>query len=238
MLPALVWLCLTAITSALAGERVTLNFDPDWKFIKADPTNAFCATLDDHDWTSVSLPHTYNDTDTFDDFSLPGHRGEQNQWGGRTWYRKSFTLPQSYAGKKIYIEFEAARQVAEVYLNGHFLGVSKTGFIPFGFDLTPWLRYDAPNVLAVMCDNRFMKDPLADEGANGGPSLAEIEPAGGLGWLSPGQSAWTDVTFEPGTYAAVCFVFDPETGMPHLMLGMVEVFTVGEGGTPAATPAG
>ncbi len=174
MLPALLWLCLVVVTSALAEARLTLNFDPEWKFIKADPTNAFRATFDDHDWTSVSLPHTFNDTDTFDDFSLPGHRGEQNQWGGRTWYRKTFTLPHSYAGKKIYIEFEAARQVAEVYLNGHFLGVSKTGFIPFGFDLTPWMRYDAPNVLVVMCDNRFMKDPLADEGANGGPSLAEM----------------------------------------------------------------
>jgi hypothetical protein len=47
-----------------------------------------------------------------------------------------------------------------------------------------------------------------------------------------------DLTTEPGSYAAVCFVFDPETGMLHLMLGMVDVFTVGEGGAPAATPAG
>jgi hypothetical protein len=44
-------------------------------------------------WATVSAPHTYNDVDTFDDFSLPGHRGEQNQWGGRTWYRKTFTVP-------------------------------------------------------------------------------------------------------------------------------------------------
>ena len=148
----------------LAAERLTLNFDPGWKFLKADDTNAIQAGFDDAQWTAVSLPHTYNDTDTFDDFSLPGHRGEQNQWGGRTWYRKTFSLPPDTAGKKVYIEFQAARQVAEVYLNGHFLGVSKTGFIPFGFDLTPWVRFDARNVLAVMCDNRFMKDPMATDG--------------------------------------------------------------------------
>ena len=41
----------------------------------------------------------------------------------------------------------------------NFWATSKTGFIPFGFDLTPHLRFGAPNVLAVMCDNRFMKDP-------------------------------------------------------------------------------
>jgi beta-galactosidase len=52
-------------------------------------------------------------------------------------------------GKKVFIEFEAVRQVAEV-LNGKLLGVSKTGFIPFGFDLTPGLRFGgAKNVIAV-----------------------------------------------------------------------------------------
>ncbi len=87
----------------------------------------------------------------------------------------------------------------------------------------------------------FMNDS-GDENATpvgGGPSFADIEPAGGVGWLSPGSSTWTEVDLQPGTYAAVCFVFDPETGMPHLMLGMADVFTVGEGGTPeAATPTG
>jgi len=55
-------------------------------------------------------------------------------------------------------------------LNGELLGVSKSGFIPFGFDLTPHLRFDGTNVLAVMCDNRFMKDPHAGDempGADG-----------------------------------------------------------------------
>lgn len=157
----------------MAGGRLTLNFDPDWKFVKADPAGASSADFKDGGWTTVSLPHTYNDVDTFDDFSLPGHRGEQNQWGGRTWYRKTFSLPENDKGKKVFIEFQGARQVAEVYLNGHFLGVCKNGFVPFGFDLTPWLRFDAPNVLAVMCDNRFMKDPPVDE-SSVNPQLSEI----------------------------------------------------------------
>ena len=144
-----------------AAERVTLNFNPDWRFLKADPAGASAVSFDDSTWTTVSAPHTYNDTDTFNNWSTPGHRGEQIQWSGRTWYRKTFTLPAGSAGKKVFIEFEAARQIAEVYLNGQLLGVSKSGFTPFGFDLTPLLRTAGqPNVLAVMCDNRFMKDPL------------------------------------------------------------------------------
>jgi hypothetical protein len=69
----------------------------------------------------------------------------------------------------------------------------------------------------------------------GGPSFANFEPVGGIGWLSPGLTALTEVDLEPGTYVALCFVFDPETGLPHVALGMVAVFTVGEGtATPVA----
>lgn len=174
------WVCALAgialsflTTDAPAGERLTLNFNPDWKFLKADPTNAASVAFDDSRWQTVSTPHTFNDTDTFDDLSLPGHRGEQNQWSGRTWYRKTFTAPDSFKGRKVFIEFGAVRQVAEVYLNGKLLGVCKTGFTPFGFDLTTHLRFDAPNVLAVMCDNRFMKDPSPEENGRN-PNLGKI----------------------------------------------------------------
>jgi hypothetical protein len=67
----------------------------------------------------------------------------------------------------------------------------------------------------------------------GGPSFGDFEPVGGIGWLSPGVTAWTEVDLEPGTYVALCFVFDPETGMTHAAMGMVAVFTVGAG---TATP--
>jgi beta-galactosidase len=148
------------VVSALAADRLTLNFNPDWRFLKDDPAGAAALAFDDRAWSVVSTPHTFNDTDTFDNWSTPGHRGEQIQWSGRTWYRKTFAAPAAWTGKKVFIEFEAARQIAEVYLNGEKLGVAKTGFTPFGFDLTPHLKVGGPNVLAVMVDNRFMKDPL------------------------------------------------------------------------------
>jgi beta-galactosidase len=169
ILPFLLLACLLQSCSAptqpadpTAPEsgRATLNFNPDWKFLKADPADASAADFNDSAWSIVSAPHTYNDTDTFDSWSLPGHRGEQEQWSGRTWYRKSFTAPSSWQGKKVFIEFEAVRQIAEVYLNGVKLGTAKSGFTPFGFDLTHHLKSGATNVLAIMVDNRFMKDPL------------------------------------------------------------------------------
>lgn len=179
---ALLILVLLVITPRVGlGQRLTYDFNLDWKFAKSDPQGAAAVHFDDQRWASVSTPHTFNDTDTFDDWSAPGHRGEFNQWAGRTWYRKSFAFPASFRGRKVFLEFEGARQVAEVYLNGRLLGVSKNGFIPFGFDLTPFLDFNATNVVAVRCDNRFMKDPelpadgkRAGKGENGGPSLAEI----------------------------------------------------------------
>ncbi len=148
------------IASSLFAGRETLNFNPDWRFLKADPAGAHAPGFDDHAWSLVTAPHTFNDVDTFDNWSTPGHRGEQIQWSGRTWYRKTFDAPAAWRGKKVFIEFEAARQVAEVYLNGTLLGTAKTGFTPFGFELTPHLRSGERNVLAVMVDNRFMRDPL------------------------------------------------------------------------------
>ncbi|MCX6955133.1 MAG: DUF4982 domain-containing protein [Verrucomicrobia bacterium] len=166
-----------------AAERLTLNFNPDWRFLKDDPAGASAPGFDDRAWSVVSTPHTYNDTDTFDNWSTPGHRGEQIQWSGRTWYRKTFTAPAAWSGKKVFIEFEAARQVAEVYLNGALLGVAKIGFTPFGFDLTPHLKIGSPNVLAVMTDNRFMRDPLDPATA------AEIAKMNGTGSTAPALSS-------------------------------------------------
>ena len=68
----------------------------------------------------------------------------------------------------------------------------------------------------------------------GGPSFGDLEQVGGMGWLSPGSVAWTEVDLAPGTYVALCFVPDPETFMPHVAMGMVAVFTVSES---TATPA-
>lgn len=69
----------------------------------------------------------------------------------------------------------------------------------------------------------------------GGPSFGDLEQVGGIGWLTPGTTAWTEIDLAPGTYVALCFVPDPETFMPHVAMGMVAVFTV-EAGTATPMP--
>jgi beta-galactosidase len=148
--------CETSTHSAsntFETTRTKYNFNPDWKFLKDNPQDAQNTSFDDASWTTISCPHTFNDVDTFDDYSLGHHDGEENQWRGTVWYRKHFRLPESDAGKKVFIEFESVRQIADVYINGVYLGQNQTGFIPFGFDLTPHLKFDQDNIIAVKVNN-------------------------------------------------------------------------------------
>jgi hypothetical protein len=50
--------------------------------------------------------------------------------------------------------------------------------------------------------------------------------AGGITGLAPGSSAWLKLDLHPGNYAALCFIPDPTTGKPHVMLGMITALTV------------
>lgn len=60
----------------------------------------------------------------------------------------------------------------------------------------------------------------------GGSVMDEMIGAGYAALQSPGTTTWTMFDYEPGTYAVICFIMDGKDGMPHMMDGMVTVFTV------------
>ncbi|MBB3209499.1 beta-galactosidase [Rhodopirellula rubra] len=145
--------CFADTTKNINSMPRKVSLNADWRFLCDDAEGAKSPTFDDSQWTTVSCPHTWNDIDTFDDFGTGGHQGETDLWQGTAWYRKEFSLPADATNKQVVLEFEAVRQIADVYLNGHHLGTDKTGFIPFGFDLTPHLNKTGTNVLAVKANN-------------------------------------------------------------------------------------
>jgi hypothetical protein len=49
---------------------------------------------------------------------------------------------------------------------------------------------------------------------------------GGMSELAPGATGWLRLSLNPGRYVALCFVTDPATGKPHIMLGMLSPLTV------------
>ena len=154
LIAGLLLACISGSPAMADTTRMTYNFNPDWKFLRDNPAGAESLSFDDAGWALVTTPHTWNDIDTFDNFGPGGHTGEKDMWTGAAWYRKTFRLPESAAGKRVFLEFEGVRQVADVYLNGQHVGRNSTGFIAFGFDLTPHLR-PGDNLLAVRADNRF-----------------------------------------------------------------------------------
>ena len=66
-----------------ASPRATYNFNPGWKFVFGDQPGADQPGFDDSKWTNVSLPHTWNDVDSYRNFisHSGGDRGEKNGVG-------------------------------------------------------------------------------------------------------------------------------------------------------------
>lgn len=56
--------------------------------------------------------------------------------------------------------------------------------------------------------------------------MSAAMPVAFLPEQSTGVSTWHAISLEAGTYAVTCWITDPETGMPHAMLGMHNVFVV------------
>jgi beta-galactosidase len=136
-----------------ASPRVTFNFNPGWKFIRQDVTNAEQVAFDDSKWAAVSAPHTYNDTDSYTDI-ISHSGGDRRAYSGIAWYRKHFKLPASARDGKVFLEFEGLKQAGRFWVNGQFAGKYENGVTPCGLDLTKFVNFgDKENVIAVKVDN-------------------------------------------------------------------------------------
>jgi beta-galactosidase len=136
-----------------ASPRATFNFNPGWKFIREDVTNAEQVAFDDAKWTTVSAPHTYNDTDSYTQI-ISHSGGDRHAYAGIAWYRKHFKLPASAKGGKVFLEFEGLKQAGRFWVNGKFAGKYENGVTPCGLDLTEFVNFgETENVIAVKMDN-------------------------------------------------------------------------------------
>jgi beta-galactosidase len=129
-----------------------VSFDGDWRFYKGEARGAEAATFDDAAWRKVDLPHDWSIEGPYDQGATT-LRGGGYLPAGVGWYRKTFTVPAGAPGKKVFIDFDGVMANAEVWINGQSLGTRPYGYVWFRRDLTPHLKFDGPNVLAVRCDN-------------------------------------------------------------------------------------
>ncbi|WP_348269867.1 glycoside hydrolase family 2 TIM barrel-domain containing protein [Edaphobacter paludis] len=142
--------------SGLAAQpgaaRQQLNADANWKFSLGDPADAQAQSFDDSTWRTVDLPHDWSIEGVPDEKNLTGSGGGYFP-AGVGWYRRTFTAPSDWKGKRVSVVFDGVASNATVYLNGKKLGVHPYAYTSFRFDLTPGLDFSKSNVLAVRVDN-------------------------------------------------------------------------------------
>ncbi|MBB6463154.1 glycoside hydrolase family 2 protein [Flammeovirga kamogawensis] len=136
---------LTITLKAVAGDKVPFN--KEWKFSKEtsalDYKKVSSLSFDVSGWKAVSLPHTTNIEPMV----------VNNQWQGIAWYRKTFFIDETKQGKKFFIEFEGAMNIAEVWVNGQFVKKHIGGYLPFVFDISSYVSFEKENCIVVRLDN-------------------------------------------------------------------------------------
>jgi beta-galactosidase len=142
--------------------RESSLLDSDWRFMQGDPAGVAGQAMSpadanwiDSSWQAVSIPHNWGWEDA---------QQGKDYYRGPGWYRRELNVT-SEAGKRYFLQFEAASLVADVYLNGKLLGEHRGGFGAFCFEITANLSASGTNLLAVRVDNTKAPDiaPLSGD---------------------------------------------------------------------------
>lgn len=152
-----------------AQVRIEQTFEKGWKFTREDNKCFSDKEYDDAQWQSVTVPH---DWAIYGPFSINNDKQkvaitqdgqkEAMEHAGRTgglpfvgvgWYRLSFDAPHFAPDKKATLIFDGAMSHARIYVNGQEAGFCPYGYSSFHIDVTPYLKADEKNILAVRLEN-------------------------------------------------------------------------------------
>ena len=108
----------------------------------------------------------------------------------RCWYQRTFTVPESWTGKRVILHFGAVDWEAEIFVNGKSLGTHTGGYDPFSFDITDALK-DGGRGEQTLTVRVF--DPT-DKGWQ--PRGKQVLHPGGICYI-PTTGIWQTVWMEP-----------------------------------------
>jgi hypothetical protein len=106
----------------------------------------------------------------------------------KLWYRRTFTVPAGWAGKRTLLHFGACDWETTVWVNGKELGTHRGGYDPFTFDLTDALKSGGEQEIVV-----GVWDP-SDAGPQ--PRGKQVRQPRGI-WYTPTTGIWQTVWLEP-----------------------------------------
>lgn len=117
-------------------QRLTMTArDASLVAIEAEAGERYLPEYDDTTWETLAVPGTTN--------APPD--GEESG----AWYRRSFDVPDEWAGRAVTLRFGSANYVADVWLNGAWMGYHEGGSTPFAFDVGASLTAGEANLVAV-----------------------------------------------------------------------------------------
>jgi beta-galactosidase len=151
---------------AMAADRISVPLDQGWRFAFGTADGAEAASFDDHGWSQVTLPHSWNHMG-----GTAQRQPDYNNMRGAGWYRLSVTPPAEMAGKRLFLQFDGASIVTDLWVNGQKIGNHQGAFGRFRFDVTDALQAGRANLVAVRTDN-------SSPNAANSPT-AEISPMSG-----------------------------------------------------------
>src|SRR5690625_3213963 len=143
--------------------RKVISFNDNWKFIKSNQEQAKNKEYGDKDWLDVQIQHTWNAADGANGFDY---------FQGACWYRKKFMIDSIEEKNRVYIEFNGANSITNVYVNGSHMGEHRGGYSTFRFDITDAIQFGVTNVIAVQVDNTVVDDVY--------PQMADFTFYGGI----------------------------------------------------------
>lgn len=100
----------------------------------------------------INLPHTWNNEKSRDNSGL---------YFGTSSYLKELLVPKDWAQKKrVYIKFQGVSSVANLFINGRYVGNHKGAFTAFTFDITQFLNYGTYNSILLVATNSINMDVM------------------------------------------------------------------------------
>src|SRR5207237_6790575 len=109
------------------------------KALTAELSDRAGVLYDTSGWQAIQVPGSFNPPP------------DRNTTGG--FYRTDFLVPEEWGNTYSLLKFGAVRYIADVWLNGHYLGYHEGGDTPFALDATKALIPGANNTIVVRVDN-------------------------------------------------------------------------------------
>ncbi len=103
------------------------------------------------------------------------------------WYHREFTVPSSWKGQNVMLNFGAVDYKADVYVNDIKVAEHIGGFVPFSVDITPYLKQGKQSLVVKVWDP-------TDAGYQG--IGKQISKPNGI-WYTPVTGIWQTVWMEP-----------------------------------------